>query len=482
MNTYLSSRGYAVLKSELDDVALDSLRTELTVSPYNNGMMMTNIPKIPLYLESTKKIYIPKCFGIQKFGAPRFCTFDPSIPIKLQFKGNLRPEQEGPIDSFLGAINDPNKTGGIINLSCGAGKTVIGLYLIAKVGVKSLIIVHKEFLLEQWKERITAFLPEARIGLIKAKVIDVENKDIIIASLQSLSMKDYQSSVFKGIGFVLVDEVHRTATEVFSQALKRYQFQYSLGLSATVTRKDGLSKVFKWFLGDIVFKKKRKSDNVIVHIENFIDINPTYSKEELMYNGKPNISRMLNNIASFIPRCLIIIDFISKIITTDHPLTSKRRKILVLSDRKAHLSLIASHLPSMISYGFYIGKMKPEELAKSETKDVILATFSFASEGFDAKDLDTLVLGTPKSDIEQSVGRILRQKESDRVNIPIIYDIVDMFSMFPRQSQKRQQFYKKLGFKVCHNILDNDVACQDQVSDDTDDPQLQQGICAILDE
>lgn len=87
--------------------------------------------------------------------------------------------------------------------------------------------------------------------------------------------------------------------------------------------------------------------------------------------------------------------------------------------------------------------MRAQQLAESEKADIILATYSFASEGFDAPGLDTLVLASPKTDIEQSVGRILRQRQCERVNTPRVIDVVDCFSVFEAQAKKRLAFYKK---------------------------------------
>jgi len=326
--------------------------------------------------------------------------------------------------------------------------TVLGLYAIHSLKKKSMIIVHKDFLLSQWKERIEQFLPSARVGLIKAKTLDVVDKDIIIASLQSLSMKDYDPSIFSDIGFVIIDEVHRTGTEVFSSALHKINFKYALGLSATVQRKDGMTKVFKWFIGDVIYNKKRTADNVIAAVCQYYNKDTDYCKEEMIFNGKLNLSKMINNVCDYLPRSEFIVRLIVKAIRE----SKMTRKVLVLSDRKAHLATIKALLDKIsnetITSGFYIGGMKPLALKESESKQVILATFSFASEGFDAKNLDTLVLASPKTDIEQSVGRILREKESDRKNIPVIFDVMDMFSVFERQGEKRKKYYKKLKYVI----------------------------------
>jgi superfamily II DNA or RNA helicase len=470
----ISFHGYGLPKSHFKTPEeLERLKQSLTVEPYIAGAPTgaNNKPKISLYLESSKKIYIPKCYGLEHYGTPS-CVKLPAMHTlpNLTFTGSLRPQQESVVQAYLSHVKEnETNSGGILNLECGFGKTVVGLYLVSQLGVKTMIIAHKDFLIEQWKQRIQEFLPEARIGIIKAKALDVADKDIVLASLQSLSMKTYDDGVFDGIGLLIIDEVHRTATEVFSQALMRYTFRYTLGLSATIARKDGMQKVFQWYLGKVLYKSKRQKENVIVDNVNYFEFDLKYYKEEYLYNGKLNGAKMINNIAEYEPRTRKIADILTEYIRREDNDAGKRRKILVLSDRKAHLRFIQSLLPSDITSGFYIGGMKPAELAQSETKDVILATYSFASEGFDAKDLDTLLLATPKTDIEQSVGRILRTKEEDRVNVPVIIDIVDQIPFFERQFQKRHVFYKKLGYVIKYPLQEKSKV----------DDQMRQGICLI---
>ena len=127
------------------------------------------------------------------------------------------------------------------------GKTVIALNIISKLKTKTLVIVHKGFLVEQWIERIQQFLPKARIGKIQGQIIDIEDKDIVIGMLQSLSMKEYPQNMFKEFGLLIVDEVHHIAAEVFVRSLFKIITKNVLGLSATIQRKDGLSKYLKCF-------------------------------------------------------------------------------------------------------------------------------------------------------------------------------------------------------------------------------------------
>lgn len=460
--TSLSERGYGIDKTTLSPNELDALRSELTVTPIVTTVVANTRPvNIQLYMESSKKIYVPKCYGLKKYGTPTEVKYSPTTNITVPFVGTLRPEQQGPVDDFLQAAKQPLQTGGIINLQCAGGKTVIALYIATQLAKKTLIVVHKEFLLDQWKERIAQFVPTARVGLIKAKVIDVHDKDIVIASLQSLSMKEYDPSTFHGFGFLIVDEVHRTGTEIFSQALKKINLPFTLGLSATVTRKDGMSKVFKWYIGDVVYKGKKHKHQVEVEIHKYKSNDSTYNREETLGFRKLNFSKMITNICSYQPRT----DFIAhKIVEYMHDprATIKRRKILVLSERKMHLTAIkhaVEALDKSITLGMYVGGMKQADMNESVKKDVLLTTTALCSEGLDIQDLDTLVIATPKSEIEQICGRIVRTKDS--LNIPRILDVVDMFSIYEKQGEKRLLFYKRSGFTIIgkDNVPDKSVQC-----------------------
>ena len=99
----------------------------------------------------------------------------------------------------------------------------------------------------------------AKVGIIQQDKVDIEGKDIVLGMLHSISMKDYDPSIFSSFGTVVVDEVHHIAARVFSNALPKVSSKFMIGLSATPNRKDGLSKVFEWFIGDVFNYKKKES-------------------------------------------------------------------------------------------------------------------------------------------------------------------------------------------------------------------------------
>ena len=443
INLCLGNRGYTVDKESISTSVQKSIKQELTVKAYvNEDYSVPSIP-FPIYGESQRKLYVPRFYGIDKYGLPYTSKIDEPQEITCTFSKKLRDIQQPIADAFIEATEkSPYGGGGIISVPCGYGKTVIGLYLACKLGVKTLVVAHQDFLLDQWKERIDFFVKNANIGRIQGKICKTVNKDIVLATLQSLSMKEFNESVFEGFGLVIYDECHHLGAEVFSKALLKTNFKYLLGLSATPKRADGLSKVFEWYLGKIVFQiKKRNQETVNIKLFKYYDEDESYSKVELNFQGKPNTSKMMNNICNYTPRNELIVTEIKKTIDDN-------RKVLILSNRKSQLESIFDMIGDYCDKGYYLGGMKEKELKKSEEKQLLLATFSMAEEGLDCKDLDTVFLVSPKSNIEQAVGRILRKEVDKREKIPLVIDFIDCFSTFERQGEKRIKFYKKSKYTI----------------------------------
>ena len=121
--TFISERGYGLLKSEYDYKHINAIREELTVSPKTMGSFgMQNITKYKIYTESSKKLYLPKYYGLTKFGKPDVYKLNEGKDINIKFNGELRENQLKPVEKFLESARDPNKMGGLINLACAAGK------------------------------------------------------------------------------------------------------------------------------------------------------------------------------------------------------------------------------------------------------------------------------------------------------------------------------------------------------------------------
>ena len=447
MDNYISTKGFSIFKDNFSLNDLEIIRKELTVKPFVNKNFTQDAKPFKIYKESKKKLYIPRYYGLNKFGEVKSDKMNIGKEINIKFNSELREKQKPVVKKYLEECKKGR--GGIISVPCGFGKTVLSLYIVSKLKRKTIVIVHKEFLLNQWKERIEFFLPEAKIGKLQGNIINIKDKDIVIGMLQSISMKEYDENIFKEFGLVIYDECHHLGAEVFSKSLYKVPCKYTLGLSATPDRNDGLTKVFKWFLGDVVYLiKKREQEDVIVKIIRYYNDDDKYSKVLCNYRGQINMPNMITNICMFKPRNIIILKYLKECL-------EEKRKILVLSDRRKHLEFLKELIDTELNCtsGFYLGGLKHEVLKETEKKDIMLGTFSMASEGFDCKELDTIIFSSPKSNIEQSVGRILRKKKEDRDKIPLVIDIIDDFNIFSRQGEKRLKFYKKNKYKINEIII-----------------------------
>ena len=451
VQTTLSRNGYKIKKCELSQKELKSIKDDLTVNPYVVGDFGNgNEKRFSLYMESPNSLYLPRFYAHDNFGSPDKNKIDEGLDIDINFKGSLRKEQIPIIDLYKKACLE--KGGGLISLKCGGGKTVLALYIISMLKKKTIVIVHKDFLMTQWRDRITEFLPNARIGKIQQNTIDIENKDIVLAMVQSLSQKEYDPNVFSSFGLAIFDECHHLGAEVFSKSMAKVASKYMLGLSATPDRKDGLRKVFEWYIGPMVYSSKsdKNIDYIETRIYEYMNDDYQYSKIDKIHtkNGpKPCMPRMINNISDCIHRNL----FINDLIKTEYNIG---RKILVLGDRREYLNRTEKWIRENIDpniVGQYVGGMKPSELRDSQEKDIILGTYSMASEGMDIPKLNTIVLASPKSDVVQSVGRILREKADVRKFHPLIIDFSDIhpnLSVFSKQCDKRISFYKKNNYEI----------------------------------
>ena len=449
INSYLGAKGYSIYKSCLTPKIIDFIKNELTVKPALQNSY-AEAKSFPIYQESEKKIYVPRYWGINMFGYPKMLKIPFGEPLNLTFNGCLRDYQTNVLNEYLKAIDfgisdNQNKGNGsaLIELWTGAGKTVLGLKIIEVLKKKTIIFVHKTFLKNQWIERIQQYLPNARIGSIQGQNIDIENKDIVLAMIQSVSMKTYDDTLFDSFGLSIYDECHHMSSEVFCNCLKKCNTLYGLGLSATMNRKDGLTNVFKMYLGDICYKhsKKGSEDEVLVKAIDFIIDDTEYNEVERDFRGQVKYSTMVNKVSNLNLRS----DFIVYVLESELFINPKQQ-FIVLAQTKSLLNYLYKALvhKNFASVGFYIGGMKESELKKSESKNIILATFSMAAEALDIKSLTSLLLASPKSDIVQAVGRILREKHSN----PLVIDIIDGHDVFQNQFKKRRAFYNQKNYRI----------------------------------
>lgn len=316
--------------------------------------------------------------------------------------------------------------------------TTVALAFATHLKVQTMIVVHKEFLANQWRDRINQFCPGASIGRVQGDTFDVEGKDFVIAMIQTMCQREFPVDAFDTFGLLIVDEAHHIGAPAFSQFMFKICPKFTLGLTATPERKDGLTRLLYWFLGPEFFRVERTAQKTTqVRVLNYT-CDAFKEAPPITRFGKLNMAGLVTVLTELEDRNAMILDVIEEALLDD-------RKVLVLSDRRDHCFYFKNKLGDLA--GLYIGGMGEAELAESAKARVVVATFQLAQEGLDIPELDTCILSTPKSDITQSIGRIMRETPGKR-NSPLIIDVLDQWSVCWSMHAKRKAVYKAGGFDI----------------------------------
>ena len=410
-------------------------KKELTVRAVENALGMRP-PVFKVYRETARHLCVPRFYGQDKFGPALRDTRPEPIRVNIHFTGQLRDATRQNEAFRAGVEAFQTHGGGVLSLPPGYGKTACALAFAGHLGVRTLIVVHKEFLANQWKERIEQFCPGASIGRIQQDVFDVE-KDFVIAMIQTLCSRENAIGAFDSFGLVIVDEAHHIGAAAFSQSMFKFFPKYTLGLTATPERKDGLTRILYWFMGPEFFSVRRKDQTGVQVVRVPFDHPRFREGVPVSRFGKINMAAMVTELTELDERNTMILGHVRACLF-------ENRRILILTDRREHCFWFAQQFKEDVC-GLYIGGMSEPELAVSASKKVVIATFSMAAEGLDIPILDTVVLATPKSDVVQAVGRILRETPGKK-NAPRIIDIIDHWSVFFSMFRKRLAIYTSAGF------------------------------------
>jgi len=438
----LCQRGYRILKR---DVNAHHVKGCLTVKPYIPSVFVKPqfVKKHMLFSEDDEYLYVPKHYGIETFGP--FLKTNREVAKTSDphwfFNGTLRDVQIPVVNSFL----KPEPHDGIISLQTGGGKTICALYIAAQLKVPTIILVHNTFLKDQWVDRIKAFLPKARIGFLQGDTVDIHNKDVVVAMLQSVSLKEY-GPIFDHIGFTIVDECHHIASDCFSRSIPKLTSKYMLGLSATPERKDKLMYVIHWLLGPLLYKSNtadKVDDLVKVEYYEFEPEDPKFNEVILNPSGVMFTSLMVNKVVASEQRNKFLIEILEDVYR------DPRRRILVLTDRVEHTKALVSLMSEKMKAdsGILGRDVKAEQRQEMiDTKRILIGTYQMCKEGFDVPSLNTLLMATSRPDVDQILGRILREEKGVRKVHPLILDIVD--PPFRRQFQERLNLYKSRNYLI----------------------------------
>ncbi len=360
-------------------------------------------------------------------------------PLNFVFSGRLKPFQKIAVDKMLA------KDFGTLSSATGSGKTVMALYMIAKRKQPALIIVHTKELAAQWVERIGTFIgiESEDVGFIGGGKKRVGEK-ITVALVQSLYK--CADEVAENIGFLLVDECHRCPSRTFTEAVSCFDSQYMLGLSATPYRRDQLSKLIFWHLGD---KHHEVDKRQLIESGDVLPTRVVVRNTDFTTRHDPvsEYSKMLAELASDTARNIQIAGDVAAEAAENPGIC------LILSDRKAH----CENLQALLRFRFKLpSELLTGDLDAAERKKVLerinqgrvhvlIATGQLIGEGFDCEDLTTLFLATPikfSGRLLQYLGRVLRPAPGKKY--ARVFDYVDVkVDTLRKAARARQRVYRK---------------------------------------
>ncbi len=370
--------------------------------------------------------------------------------LAVSFEGELRPSQ------WTAARKMLQHDTGVLAATTAFGKTVVAAWLIAQRQVNTLVLVHRRQLMDQWMDRLSTFLgvPSKSVGQIGGGRRKATGA-LDVAMIQSLVRRGTVDPQVASYGHLVVDECHHLSAVSFEQVVKRAKAKYVLGLSATVTRKDGHHPMVLMQCGAIRHRVDAKAEAVARPFEHTVHVRPTAFQSR----GETDPDRRLHFQQLY---AQLVADDVRNQMICDDALgcVHEGRSPLLLTERKEHLELLANQLKSKVRHLLVLqgGSSRTEsrqiaqrlaDIAPDHPR-LLLATGRFIGEGFDDARLDTLLIALPVSwrgTIAQYVGRLHRLREGKRE--VRVYDYADLnVPMLARMFDRRCAGYEAIGYSI----------------------------------
>lgn len=392
---------------------------------------------------------VPKFFGLSAFGRPAQDLRSDGRLIATAWNEDvsLRPEQA----SGLAKTHDTlaHWGGAFFVADCGFGKSVVIARLVHETKRRAMIVVPRLTLVQQMLQDFGGvasdrkpLLSGCRVGVLQGSWdkcgASLDSCDVVIASLDSLAQFTFPQSFWQTFGLVVFDEAHHMAAKTLSAILPHVPCKRIVGFSATPNRKDGLEPVLFWLLGPTSFVFQRlpcvtgKMHTVVVK-----RVRGEPIQDVFRWGGQLAFTDMLTAVASHEGRNARLVALATELLQT-------RKKVLLISAFRDHCDVLADALRAHTSVRVLHGGKK--RVRDEEECPCLVATYGLLEEGFDDPDLDTVVLCTPRSTVQQTVGRIERSKEGKAT--PLVVDVVDSNPVFFAMWNKRRNFYVSRGFQV----------------------------------
>lgn len=401
----------------------------------NNPYRNKHAPPIqyPSFVITQNYVILPREFGLKMFGEPEqtltdFCQ-NKNSNADWTFRGELRPYQETVCSKAVSVGK------GVICASCGTGKTVMAINIICRIKKKTIILLHKQFLLTQWEERIREYAPFLRVGILQQTKEETRDVDVVLAMIQTV-ISPSKKHIMYDFGLCIIDECHHICCRTFLETMKKVSCP-RIGLTATLERPDGLSYSILHSVGDVICDITR---NVYCEVDIF-EYYGTSLHVDMPY------ATMVTKLSGDEARNKLISEIVSNIIEDE------QRIVLIISSRKSllrnvHALLLELGVPDK-EIGYYIGcttKKSKQKREQSQYCRIILGTTGVCSEGLDIKALNTVLLATPCKRITQITGRIMR---GGATVVPKIVDIRDSHNyIFKNMYNERFRQYQRQKFGI----------------------------------
>lgn len=372
------------------------------------------------------------------------------IPLKVAFCGALRPEQQKAAEALL------RYDSGVLAATTAFGKTVVAAWLIAQRGVNTLVLVHRQQLLEQWIERLSSFLglPVKLIGRLGGGRKKLTGS-LDVALMQSLVRKETVDDRVANYGHLIVDECHHISARSFELVVRRAKAKFITGLSATVVRKDGHHPIIFMQCGPVRHRVDAKTQAAARPFTHHVLVRPTNFRATVpsVPDARVEFHELYEALRKDDKRNAMICDDVVSAV-------NQGRSPLVLTERTEHLLHLAERLSPRVPHlvllrggqsrkVFEAASARLAEIPEADGR-VILAIGKYIGEGFDDSRLDTLFLALPVSwrgTIAQYVGRLHRLHQSK--NELHVYDYADLnVPMLSRMFDRRCRGYEALGYTI----------------------------------
>lgn len=343
----------------------------------------------------------------------------------------------------------------IVEAPTGFGKTYVGGSVSNQLEQVTLVVVTKNDLVKPWKDTFINLLgySPSEVGHVQQDICNYKGCKVVVAMIHSLVCREYPPDFYSHFGLVIFDEVHHLGADYFVQAASMFPACFRLGLSATPKRSDGREKMFHAHIGPVMVRGNW------VPMKPKILVKKTGWKVPMVSRRDPSTGTWARVPLEVVPgRMVAVLKALAKdparnteIATFVRAAFDAGRTTLILSD------LIDGHLKPLFHYlvtagipgeniAFYIGSCTPAELARAKVSRVVLGTYQMVGEGTDVPVWDTIVLATPRANIKQALGRIMRHLEGKPT--PTALELVDDNPMLIDFYYSRLRQYYSVGAEI----------------------------------